>query len=88
MDYSINVFGLILVLGTIALIVVAVMYFYQKKKVSRSVNPYILNFPRHCWDLQDRYYKHSHQYFTMAGAVMNWEDCIPNMGLLYPGHSH
>lgn len=39
MDYLGNVFGLMLVLGIIALIVVAVLYFYQKKKVIHSKNP-------------------------------------------------
>lgn len=39
MDYLGNVFGLMLVLGIIALIVVAVLYFYQKKKVRHSKNP-------------------------------------------------
>jgi len=39
MDYLNNVFGLILMLGTIALIVVAGIYFYQKKKVSQPESP-------------------------------------------------
>lgn len=39
MDYLNNVFGLILGLGILALIVVLLLYLFQKKKVNRSVSP-------------------------------------------------
>lgn len=53
MDYLNNVFGLMLGLGIIALIVVVLLYLFQKKNVNRSVSPAIVESNAEVIDMEE-----------------------------------